>query len=70
MTERVFVRDLPPRFKRGMLKDYPVSTWKQIAASAKLPLEKIALPPVEAQAFAHAEGAATGGGKQKQKEAA
>jgi len=39
MVERVFTRDVGKNFKKGEVRDYPASTWQQIAKSAKLKLE-------------------------------
>ena len=41
--ERVFIRDIG-RFSIGEVRDYPTSTWKQIAISAKRPLDAFTKP--------------------------
>lgn len=39
-----FRQDAGKRFKKGDVRDYPSLTWKQIAKSAGVPLEKLTEP--------------------------
>ena len=42
--ERVFTKDIGKNFKRGEVKDYPITTWRDIEASAKRPLDSFSKP--------------------------
>ena len=42
--ERVFIKDVGKNFKRGDVKDYPITTWRDIEASAKRPLDSFSKP--------------------------
>ena len=47
--ERVFIQDVPARFRIGDVRDYPLSTWNDIARShGAKSVSDIALPPGEA----------------------
>lgn len=41
MVERVFTKDVGRNFHEGEKRDYPQSTWDQIAKNAKQKLDKI-----------------------------
>ena len=45
--ERVFKKDVGKRFVRGMVKDYPITTWNNIANSADAELDDFSMPVSE-----------------------
>jgi len=47
--QRVFLKDVG-RFARGTVGEYPRTTWKDIARSAKMPLERFTEPVASAAA--------------------
>ena len=46
--ERIFTKDVGKNFKRGQVKEYPITTWRDIAASVKRPLDSFSKPTDEA----------------------
>lgn len=40
----VFTKDVGNNFKAGVVKDYPLSVWKQIAKSVKTDLNRFTKP--------------------------
>ncbi len=47
--ERIFTRDMGTKFAKGDKRDYPRTTWDQIARNARMPLEQFTKPAGETE---------------------